>query len=303
MVSANPTRVVGPFRCLDATPLAERQRRRVELGQRCRLTTEEAAICLAAGRRRSEVAAAKGRWNMRRSDRRDEDIHIQGLVGEFAFCRLFGLVVEAMDDAHRTASTETRFDAVMPDGRTVDCKTSTHPDSDLLVALWKEGNPPSLYALMIYENPPPALLRKAQPSTASEGGIDRLDPLPVVSFRGFAPSAYMFDACNIRWFSRRGDRDAVFCVPQRLLRELDQVDLPWPTLEAQPRPTRMPMLPPPPSGGSRHFVAAASIGRMGLHHLSPPHLLQPPRQGVCSATFPTLGGDEDDEEKEDGEEG
>jgi hypothetical protein len=86
---------------------------------------------------------------------------VRGVVGEYAFCRLFALPVELFDTRCRSGGAEERFDAVLPNGETVDVKTRLAPAGlagcataqddhrvSLYVASSKLRNPAHHYALM-----------------------------------------------------------------------------------------------------------------------------------------------------------
>ena len=62
-----------------------------------------------------------------------------GLAGEYAFCKLYDLPFKGDDDW---------FDAVLPDGRTVDVK-SARPGRNLVVDPYRPGKRADLFALMI----------------------------------------------------------------------------------------------------------------------------------------------------------
>ena len=118
-------------------------------GPRDALTPEDELDCLALGRERCEVNESAGARSNNYSSRPDRDISVQGVRGEMAFCRMFGLPVEVYDTTPRRAATESRFDGVMPDGSTVDVKTVARADAPLAVCEYKRHNPPGFYALLV----------------------------------------------------------------------------------------------------------------------------------------------------------
>ncbi len=122
---------------------------RIEVGHVHALTPEDELDCLALGRERCEVNESAGARSNKYSSRPVRDISVQGVRGEMAFCRMFGLPVEVYDTTPRRAATESRFDGVMPDGSTVDVKTVARADAPLAVCEYKRHNPPGFYALLV----------------------------------------------------------------------------------------------------------------------------------------------------------
>jgi hypothetical protein len=86
--------------------------------------------------------------NARRGPQSDESISIEGIAGEIAFCKLMNVYPDTDTEGDRPP-----FDATLPDGRTVDVKTTKYPDGKLLVVPKKKNDPADIYALMIGEMP------------------------------------------------------------------------------------------------------------------------------------------------------
>lgn len=173
----SPPSPVGPFchtsRPTDATG--------VKVGTRFTLNREETKQCIDWGIRRQTTNLRDGTYNANYSGRNDFDIHIEGVFGEYAFCRLFGLEIDLANTECRSAYTETKFDAVLPNGWTVDVKTSKRDGCPLLVNKRKVVNAPSVYALVIWENPP---------RSESRIGYD-VEP-PILRFQGMARANKVF---------------------------------------------------------------------------------------------------------------
>ena len=104
------------------------------------------------------------------------DIDIQGVLGEFAFQKLFGLGLKIYDTTCQNFATDT-FDAVFLNGFTCDIKTIIKSDLPLLLRKNKGTNPPNLYALMWYSN--------FDSSISLDQKIRQSDHSPVLEFRGF----------------------------------------------------------------------------------------------------------------------
>lgn len=185
----------------------------VPIGTCFTLTMAEAAECARIGRERTAKNAEKPRANRRYTwYRSDDDISIQGVMGEYAFCRLFDLTIDIHDTTCRTARTETRFDAVMmPEAWTVDVKTTIRSGAPLRVTWWKRPNPPHVYALLIYRN-----------FDSSKPLDPRLIEAPVFEFRGFASSATVFaKESRIDTVGSEGEPDIVYVVQQPQLVDRD----------------------------------------------------------------------------------
>jgi len=119
----------------------------VALGTTYELTQPEVERCYAIAVARNKANVAGGRTNMNFSGRDDLMVSFQGLVGELAYMRMFGLNDEGLDDTTcRNAATDT-FDATMS-GHSVDVKTVIRRNAGILIAAWKKNNCPALYALL-----------------------------------------------------------------------------------------------------------------------------------------------------------
>lgn len=118
----------------------------MQIGASLSLTDSEQRIARYLARGRSAIAREKGRTNARYGDQTDEQTDLDGVGGELAFCKL----VNAWPDMHLCSYTTDTDpgDCTLPDGRTVDVKTTRYPRGKLLVARWK---PPKvdLFALMV----------------------------------------------------------------------------------------------------------------------------------------------------------
>lgn len=195
----------------------------VPIGTRYTLTHDEMRECVRIGHERNRRNRDEGRVSRRyTAHRTDDDISVQGVIGEWAFARLFDLSIDIHDTTCRSARTETRFDAVMtPEGWTVDVKTTVGRDAPMRVACWKLPNPPDVYALLVYVNYDPV-----RPLDA------RVRALPVIEFRGFASSAAVFaPESRIDTVTRDGQHGVVYVVAQDRL--VDRAGL---AIEASARP-------------------------------------------------------------------
>jgi hypothetical protein len=140
------------------------------------------------------------------SRRDDEQIHIQGVIGELAFCRLFCLPIEIYDTTCRNSHNDT-FDATMPNGWKVDIKTTLPPDAPILVSKWKRLRPPHIYALATLDNY----------QDKSNINVRRL---PRVCFRGFVLASTILRDENLITMA---SGSVFFRWPQDRLRTLEEL--------------------------------------------------------------------------------
>lgn len=184
--SRSGTKVIGSFCDLRDTPLhpdANHLVPHVPIGQTYTLTARETEQCMMIGRERNDKNVQQKTKNMNFSQRNDEQISVQGVVGELAFSRLFGLPIEIFDTTCRNAYNDT-FDAVLPNGWKVDVKTTVRLDAPIIVSKWKRVRPPELYALLILEN-------------YSDRRNISPERLPRVCFKGFVHSGVILQDANL----------------------------------------------------------------------------------------------------------
>jgi len=162
----------------------------VPVGTCYTLSKEEALLCIRVGKRRERNNSLKSKYVRQRfADQTQMDV--QGVIGEYAFCRLFGLPIEIFDCTTRNVDNDT-FDATMPNGWKVDVKTTARLDLQLLVSMNKARNPPTLYALMVYKN--------LFPHFTDEEQVDK--QLPTVEFKGFIHYTNILKTNNIKKLGR-----------------------------------------------------------------------------------------------------
>jgi len=114
-----------------------------------RFSAKEADTCVAVGLERNAQNKRAKTTNMNYSNRNDDDISIQGVFGEWAFRRMFGLpTIDILDTRCRNAANDT-FDATLSNGWAVDVKTTLFEVESILVGEHKRRNPAGAYALMI----------------------------------------------------------------------------------------------------------------------------------------------------------
>lgn len=121
----------------------------MKIGTKVSLGPGEQRACGIIAKRRSETCRRVfGKSMTRKDDRSGYELHLQGIAGEFAFCKLFNLFPDMLTHARSAQAGEDFGDAVLHDGRRVDIKTTHYPHGRLIVASWAKPVV-DLYALMI----------------------------------------------------------------------------------------------------------------------------------------------------------
>jgi hypothetical protein len=157
----------------------------VPVGERYKFSTDDVAACIAIGVARQYANEHARTVNMNYSGRNDLDISVQGVLGEWAFCRMFAVPVQPLFDSQcRNASTDT-FDATLPNGWRIDVKTAARPVDALLVGQNKKRNPADAYALYTLERGAPYGTPFRAEEAAEGAGLAAV-------FHGIAPSNQIF---------------------------------------------------------------------------------------------------------------
>lgn len=125
----------------------------VAIGDAYTLDDAETALCVRMGRERAWKNKVGKTTDMQyAANRTSDDIHIQGVVGEYALQRMFRLAIDIHDTANRSARNETRFDCVFPNGWTADVKTTYAHVTHIQNKADKVINPSTVLALMLFAN-------------------------------------------------------------------------------------------------------------------------------------------------------
>lgn len=110
------------------------------------LNDAEQKLAQYLAKKRYEAARKKGIENKKKGPQSNEITDLQGVGAEIAFCKMHNVYPDT-EVGHTPLE-----DATLPDGKTVDVKSTHHPNGHLIVAMWK--NPAiSYYALMVGEFP------------------------------------------------------------------------------------------------------------------------------------------------------
>ena len=111
-------------------------------GRVIRLTAAEMMLARFLARRRHQMARAAGRPNLKVGNQADSLTDLEGIGAEIAFAKLTNTYPD-LDLGHTPVA-----DTYLPDGRTVDVKTTKYPTGRLLAVKWKTTKV-DLFALMI----------------------------------------------------------------------------------------------------------------------------------------------------------
>lgn len=129
----------------------------------CFLDKIDLITCIRLARERQDANERGRTQNRNYSARTDVDIHLQGLLGEVAFCRLFELE-DQTGDTTCCSHTRDRFDASIDDYQ-VDVKTTIAIGNGILAPAWKSQNPADALVLMYLMAEPQQLQAWLNPNT------------------------------------------------------------------------------------------------------------------------------------------
>lgn len=112
------------------------------------LSDEDQIICKELANERYESNRKSGVRDQKIGKQSNEFVDLQGVSGEFAFCRIFD--VEPDTSIYPRNAKRDKGDTVLDDGTVVDVKTTHYPNGKLLVVPWKVANSKAdYYGLMV----------------------------------------------------------------------------------------------------------------------------------------------------------
>lgn len=124
------------------------------IGKRIYLTASDLKFCIDIGKQRNAQNVLENKRNMRYSRDSDDIISIRGVVGEYAFNKLFGLSQDSLCDTHcRNVQTDVDQDATLDDLK-IDIKCTYWTPAPIKVMKHKRKYSANLYALMIIHRDP-----------------------------------------------------------------------------------------------------------------------------------------------------
>lgn len=178
---------------------------KVSIGTTYRLEGEDYAFAVYIGHMRNKKNKAKGVKEQKfTASKSSVEVSVQGLIGEAAFLRLFGLPLDPLYDTTPSCARTDRGDAFLQSGEKVDVKTTVPRAKGILASAAKKEYPPTLYALM-------TMLDHNQ-----EGHY------ALLRFDGFMSAAFV---TQDRWETRKGKggRFVSYLAPRAYLKSLSDV--------------------------------------------------------------------------------
>jgi len=111
------------------------------------LTAIEQRLAIHMAKTRRAVNRAAGRTDLQQGKQSPEDIELDGIAAEIAFCKLFNVYPDLQNEELHSA------DAVTPKMGRVDIKTTRYKSGKLICYRGKKGREADSYALMIGQFP------------------------------------------------------------------------------------------------------------------------------------------------------
>jgi hypothetical protein len=121
-----------------------------KIGDTIVLSEADQAICLQLAQERYQNNRNHGITNKKIGRQSNKDTDLEGIAGEFAFCRISGLLPDTT--VHIRSYLSDSGDVVYA-GIKIDIKTTKYANGRLLVPTWKAEQSAHLYALMTGEFP------------------------------------------------------------------------------------------------------------------------------------------------------
>jgi hypothetical protein len=203
----------------------------IHIGSIYKFTLNEAMLCYRMGKQRQENNVKNKSLDRNLSDRSGQDIHVQGILGEYAFCKLFNLPISICDTVCRNTlndSFDARISCGINSSCSIDVKTTCNKKGDLVVGTWKKSNPADLYVLMIWINYTCPRNKNSNENMITEKSLAK--SVPVLCFKGYARNTEVFQNKHMSSFGRTKKNNLSYsidnrryCVEQDKLKELEQV--------------------------------------------------------------------------------
>lgn len=107
------------------------------------LNDNEQMLARHIARRRFEVSRERGLRDGKRGDMTNEEVDLEGIAAELAFCKLANVYPDLNLDH------TNQVDALTRDGKSVDVKATRREDGQLLAVKWKSSDKVDFFVLMI----------------------------------------------------------------------------------------------------------------------------------------------------------
>ena len=152
-----------------------------KIGNIYKLNLEEFKLCEKTALNRLNANIEQKKKNLNYSGRNDYDINLQGVIGEYAFSKLFPQedLIDWSDVHCRNVLNDT-FDGKLHNGWFVDVKTTLYDGAPLMVSINKLKRPADIYMLMIIDK-------------SFNWGIDFL---PQITYKGMIHATTIFKKEN-----------------------------------------------------------------------------------------------------------
>ena len=114
------------------------------------LNETEQKLCKDIASNRYSNNRANSVSNKKIGKQTNEETDLEGIAAELAFCKLFNVYPDLT--IYSRSSSQDKGDVLLPNGKTVDIKTTKYKTGKLLAVTWK-SNKVDYYALMVGEFP------------------------------------------------------------------------------------------------------------------------------------------------------
>lgn len=122
-----------------------------KIGDFYKFCKSDLLYCVKIAKLRHDNNIQQNSKNLNYSGRNDYDINLQGVLGEYAFIKLFPQNYDYLEDTECKNVLNDIFDAKLENGWCVDVKTTVKKDANLLVSSNKLKNPADIYVLLILD--------------------------------------------------------------------------------------------------------------------------------------------------------
>lgn len=137
--------------------------------------------------------------NLNYSGRNDYDINLQGVLGEYAFIKMFPQDYDFLEDTDCKNVLNDIFDAKLQNGWSVDVKTTVKKNANLLVSSNKLQNPADVYALLILDFIDGNLFSQNNYFQHDEDALNSLYDnvtYPTIVYKGMIHGTHVFETEN-----------------------------------------------------------------------------------------------------------
>ena len=124
----------------------------IKINSKILLSKIEQNICSVVAQLRFSNNRENNVVNSKIGKKSDEEMDLEGISAELAFCKLFNLYPDLTIDIRSSRDHTDNGDAVLKNGKTVDIKVTHYTNGKLIAVPWKKTNV-DLFALMVGKTP------------------------------------------------------------------------------------------------------------------------------------------------------